>query len=233
MLRCWALALNWVHTFNSAIGNNLFISLSWGEKTQSITCCSFAHEKKDSNNNNNERSRISPRHRYNIVCYFIGLHPTCFVIHKYNCSFRPLSASYRAFLFRYFLECAPAEKYTHTHTSPEWIWEYSFSQIPEMQKLNVDDENKINNNKLVKCWENNFCRWKCSKKHYNGWPVHTHTNGLKNDSKHIKVVKMFFFKKEENDTHIHTQQHAVQWQPKSLPCMQPTNWSDATFFRRN
>lgn len=115
MLRCWALALNWVHTFNSAIGNNLFISLSWGEKTQSITCCSFAHEKKDSNNNNNERSRISPRHRYNIVCYFIGLHPTCFVIHKYNCSFRPLSASYRAFLFRYFLECAPAEMYTHTH----------------------------------------------------------------------------------------------------------------------
>lgn len=36
------------------------------------------------------------------VLFFIGLHPTCFVIHKYNCSFCPLSSSQLRFLFDIF-----------------------------------------------------------------------------------------------------------------------------------
>lgn len=88
---------------------------------------------------------ISPSIIDNILCYFIDLHPTSFVIYKYNCSFCLLSSFYRA-LFKHSLICLCT-----------WI---------------NNNNNNVNNTPEYSFFPNG---WNAKKKKNQTWQAHTTT----------------------------------------------------------
>lgn len=107
----------------------------------------------------------------NIVCYFIDLYPTSFVIHRYNCSFCPcwqwvyvLSSSYRA-LFKHslFTHLFVLESTTTTTTTPT-TWIFIF---PKWMKCKKKPTRQVRQQQKWNA-ENNFCSWMCRKMHHNG-----------------------------------------------------------------